>query len=142
MQTHGKLGSEEDGKKMKAFECKMCGECCQGQGITLKDEEIKRIARFLDMKEDEFKERYCNRKRGRYELKTADSNYCIFLKKKGKNKVCGIHPVKPELCKRWPFFNAIISDEDEWKMVKDFCPGMNPESSFKDFVEQAKSFMK
>ncbi len=128
---------------MKAFECKMCGECCQGIGISLDADEIKRISKFLNIDREGFIKRYCIKRHNRYELKTTDSNYCIFLKERGnKQKVCSIHPVKPKMCKQWPFIPAIIGDEDEWNMVRDFCPGMNPESRFEEFVEQAKRSIK
>jgi len=123
---------------MKAFECKMCGECCYGEGISLNGNEISRISQFLGITENDFKRAYCIKRKGRYELKTSDSHYCIFLKKQEKHKICKIHPVKPDICKLWPFFPAIISDEEEWKMVKDFCPGINPDCSFEDFIKQAR----
>ncbi len=116
----------------------MCGKCCYGKGIKLKDEEIKRIADFLKMTEDEFKKKYCEEKRGRYELKTDNSNFCIFL----ENNRCKIHPVKPYVCKLWPFFPALLSDKEEWEMAKSACPGINRECSFEQFVEEGKRFIK
>jgi len=124
---------------MKAFECRMCGECCWGEGISLSKEEIRRISEFLKIGEEEFKRRYCKKKKQRYELLTRSSGYCIFLKEDGERKICMIHPVKPDLCKKWPFFKSIISDEDEWKMAKDACPGINPDAKFEEFVKQATS---
>lgn len=130
------------GQKMKAFECKMCGQCCQGTGISVDRDEVKRISEFLNIDEVEFIKRYCIKKQNRYELKIADSNYCVFLKEKNGDKICSIHPVKPKMCRIWPFIPAIISDEDEWDTIRDFCPGMNPGSCFEEFVEQAKKSIK
>lgn len=124
---------------MKAFECKMCGECCWGRGISLNKEEIKRISEFLGIGVEQFKSKYCVKKGASYELRVKESGYCIFLEENKGKKLCKIHPVKPDLCKRWPFFHCIISDKDEWKLAMEACPGINPKSSFKDFVKQALS---
>jgi len=122
---------------VKAFECKMCGECCWGRGISVSEKEIKRIADFLGIKEEDFKRQYCVLNRDRYELKTKESGYCVFLKKSEKGKICAIHPVKPDICKKWPFFKSIVSDRHEWRIAMDACPGINRNCSFEDFVKQA-----
>ncbi len=123
---------------MKAFECKMCGECCWGRGISVSEKEIKRMAEFLGIKEELFKTQYCVINKNGYELKTKESGYCIFLKKSKKGRICAVHPVKPDLCKKWPFFKSIVSDEEEWRNAMDACPGINLNCSFEDFVKQAK----
>jgi len=115
----------------------MCGECCWGRGISVSEKEIKRIADFLGIKEEDFKRQYCVLNRDRYELKTKESGYCVFLKKSEKGKICAIHPVKPDICKKWPFFKSIVSDRHEWRIAMDACPGINRNCSFEDFVKQA-----
>ncbi len=123
---------------MKVFECKMCGNCCNGERIlSLSKEEIKRISIFLKVTEAELKTKYCIKIKNNFEIRSKN-NHCIFLEKKNGYKICNIHPVKPDICKLWPFLPAIISDENEWKIAMDFCPGINPHCSFEEFVKEAK----
>ena len=36
-----------------SFECKMCGVCCYGEGgITVQDDEVERIASFLNINDE------------------------------------------------------------------------------------------
>ena len=121
---------------MKAFECKMCGECCYGEGgIYLEEREIKRIAGFLIISPAAFLSEYCQSKNGRIYIRVGSDGFCIFY---DQEKRCLIHPVKPGPCSLWPFFPALIKDEDNWEMAKDACPGINPDCSFEDFVELGK----
>jgi len=120
---------------MKAFECKMCGTCCFGEGgIYLQKEERDRIARFLDMTPESFEARFCRKKNGRLYITTGPDKFCIFF---DKEKQCLIHPVKPRPCYSWPFFPANIKDEDSWKLAQDACPGINPNCTFEEFVKQS-----
>lgn len=121
---------------MKAFQCQMCGTCCQGEGgIFLNAMEIEEIARFLGVTPQAFLSRYCEEKHGRVYITTGRDKFCIFF---DREKNCLIHPVKPERCELWPFYPAIVSDEENWEMAKDACPGINPDCSFEEFVRQAK----
>ena len=44
---------------MKAFDCKMCGECCYGEGgIFMEEDEQKRIAKYLGLDLEDFLEQY------------------------------------------------------------------------------------
>ena len=121
---------------MKAFQCRMCGDCCYGEGgIYLEQREIDDIARFLEMTPDSFLSRYCEEKHGRYQLKTGHDRFCVFFH---KEKRCLIHPVKPKLCILWPFSPAIVSDKENWEMAKDACPGINLGCTFEEFIRQSK----
>ena len=121
---------------MKAFACKMCGACCYGEGgISIDDAEIERISTFLGTDIDSFVRRYCEERNGRTSITTNMSRFCIFYAGKG---ICLIHRVKPEICSLWPFYPAIIKDQDNWELAKEACPGINPDFSFDEFVRQAK----
>jgi len=122
---------------MKAFDCKMCGTCCHGEGgIFVNIDEMGAIADFLDIDTEAFSEQYCYENHGRVYLKTGNDNFCIFF---DKEKSCLIHIVKPQRCCEWPFFRAIVKDETTWKMAQEACPGINPKCSFEEFVRQSKS---
>ena len=121
---------------MKVFDCKKCGKCCYGEwGIHVNKGEQARIARFLGMSPESFVVRYCREKNGRRYIRTGPDKFCTFF---NKEKQCLIHPVKPETCSRWPFYPALVKDEDSWEEARDACPGINPDGSFSEFVKQAQ----
>ena len=114
----------------------MCGNCCYGEGgIFVEGEETERIARFLGITPEAFLSRYCEKRHGRFHIKTGPDNYCTFYE---KEKNCLIHPVKPERCSLWPFYPAIVTDKENWEMAKEACPGINPDCPFEEFVRQSK----
>jgi len=48
-----------------------------------------------------------------------------------------VHPVKPFICRQWPFLPAILRDPDELEHAKTACPGLDPDCRHEDFVEAA-----
>ena len=52
-------------------------------------------------------------------LGQSDNGYCIFWE-----GLCRIHPVKPRMCRNWPFIQAVLEDVDNWRIMADTCPGM------------------
>lgn len=122
---------------MKAFECKMCGQCCDGEGgITLQRDETERIAHFLELDSDFFLARFCEEKYGCVSIKTGADKFCIFY---DKSKRCLVHPVKPLRCALWPFYLALTRDEGAWNLAKGACPGLNPQCSFEAFLKEAQA---
>ena len=123
---------------MKAFECKMCGDCCFGEGgISISPDEIEKIAGFLGESRRSFVSRVCQFKNARVYIKTGQDGYCLFH---NKERGCLIHPVKPDICSLWPFYPALLRDKDNWEMAQDGCPGINREATFKDFLIQSATF--
>lgn len=121
---------------MKAFECRMCGDCCYGEGgIYIDKKESERIAHFLGLTPEAFLCRFCYQKHGRFYVRTGPDNFCIFY---DKEKGCQVHHLKPKRCSLWPFYPAIVTDKDNWELAKEACPGINPESSFEEFVRQSR----
>jgi len=122
---------------MKAFDCKMCGDCCYGEGgIFLEEGEEKRIARFLGIRASDFLVRYCETRNHRTYLATGDDHFCIFYE---KGRGCRIHPVKPARCALWPYFPANVNDREAWEEAKDACRGINRECSFEEFVREGRA---
>ena len=121
---------------MKPFQCKMCGECCNGKGgINVDADEIEKISKFLDISRDSFVSEFCMKKKDIFSIKIGPDGSCIFF---DQTKSCLIHPVKPRICSRWPFYPANINDKDTWEMAREACPGINPDCAFEEFVAQAK----
>ena len=122
---------------MKAFECKLCGSCCYGEGgITVQNDELGRIAEFLGLSSEAFVARFCLEKNGKVSVKTGEDGFCICY---DQEKKCLIHPVKPRTCRLWPFYPALLNDRNIWEAAKGACPGINPKASFEVFVRQAKT---
>ena len=120
---------------MKAFDCKMCGECCYGEGgIFMEVEEQERIAEYLGLKLEDFLTGYTEKRHGRIYAKVGVNNFCIFFKKENG---CSIHPVKPARCELWPFFPANVMDQETWDIAKLACRGINRDCSFEDFVKES-----
>jgi Fe-S-cluster containining protein len=126
-------------KKSLAFDCKMCGHCCQGQGgIVVTLEEQKNIANYLHLDLSEFRQKYVYLRSEKYFIQTNSDNFCIFFQ---KNTGCLVHPVKPKVCQAWPFFKGNLIDKTSWEMAKEYCPGINREVSFEEFVRQGLDYL-
>ena len=102
------------------FKCKMCGDCCKGYGgtfVTKKD--IHAIAGFIKADSETFVEKYCEMSGGKPVLARGGRGYCIFW-----NKICTIHPVKPRMCRQWPFIKSVFADTENWYIMTGMCPGI------------------
>ena len=103
------------------FECRRCGDCCKGFGGTyLTGEDIEAISRYIGSNPKKFVARYCSHSGTKPVLAQRSDGYCIFW-----DKICTIHPVKPRMCRKWPFIESIIVDANNWLTMADSCPGIN-----------------
>jgi len=120
------------------FECTMCGDCCNGYGGTfLTPADIISISEFVTMDPIQFQEVYCVRSGGKPILAQGNDGYCIFW-----DQTCRIHPVKPEMCRAWPFIEAILKDVDTWYAMADSCPGMRRDATRLEILECVKEELK
>jgi Fe-S-cluster containining protein len=102
------------------FACRMCGDCCRGYGGTFVSAgDIRRIAAYLGVDAERFVETYCQFSGRRPVLAQADNGYCVFWDGK-----CTIHPVKPRMCRQWPYLQSVLVDVGNWHAMADSCPGM------------------
>lgn len=91
-----------ENKPSRRFYCAGCGACCRWPGIVrATEQEISSIAKFLDLTEDDFRQRYCVLSPDRKCLVFTDrkDGVCVFLTQQNR---CLIHPVKPLQCKTFP----------------------------------------
>lgn len=82
--------------------CQRCGNCCRWPGdVRVTDEEVTRIAAFLEMDEEAFTASCTRLNANRTGLSIIDkpNGECLFLE--GKN-LCRIQPVKPTQCSGFP----------------------------------------
>ena len=120
-----------------AFSCRMCGHCCQGQGgILLTDKDLLRLAAHLGLEPAEVLARYAETRDGKVGVKCGPDGCCVFYK-----DGCGVHPGRPDVCRAWPFFRGNLVDESSWRLIQDYCPGVNPDVPFADFVRQGRRYL-
>jgi len=83
------------------YQCQRCTNCCRWPGfVELREPDITAIARFLEISEWDFIQRYTRLRPNRQGLALTDteSGACIFL----EGNDCAIQPVKPRQCKGFP----------------------------------------
>lgn len=102
------------------FTCRQCGDCCRGYGGTrVTPEDIAAIAAFTGIPERDVADTRCRASGASTILAQHPNGYCIFW-----DRHCTIHPVKPRMCRRWPFIESILVDPVNWQIMSGFCPGM------------------
>ena len=112
------------------FDCQLCGQCCRGFGGTYVDEtDIKKICEYIQADPATFVETYCDMSGSRPVLTLGQDGCCIFF---DPEKQCTIHPVKPYMCRAWPFIKALINHPENWDIMANSCPGMKKGAAFKD----------
>jgi uncharacterized protein len=85
-----------------SYLCQRCGNCCRWPGdVIVKEDEVGRIATFLELTEDEFIQKHTRLSANRKHLSIIDKadGSCQFLQ--GQN-TCLIQSVKPEQCSGFP----------------------------------------
>ena len=102
------------------FICQKCGECCRGYGGTfVSQKDIANISEYLNIEPDRFVGDFCQLSGDKPLLAQRQNGYCIFW-----DKLCTIHPVKPKLCKEWPFIKSLLVDVNNWQIIASTCPGI------------------
>ena len=102
------------------FQCERCGECCQGYGGTyVTPEDISAIAEYTRTDPERFVTDFCQLSGEKPILAQGPEGYCIFW-----DKLCTIHPVKPRMCRAWPFIQPVLKDIRNWEIMSRSCPGI------------------
>ena len=103
------------------FSCQQCGDCCNGYGGTyVSRADIEAIAAYIGKDPGQFVKKYCSKSGDRLVLAQQESGFCIFW----KERICSIHPVKPRMCRAWPFIENLLVDPDNWEKMASMCPGI------------------
>ncbi len=119
------------------FECEKCGDCCKGYGGTfVTQDDIEKIAHFIDTPVETFVSTYCCMSGDKPVLAQKDDNYCIFW-----DGTCTIHPVKPKMCKDWPFIKSVIADPINWEIMSGSCPGIRTDFPLSVVVACVKKYL-
>ena len=109
------------------FECARCSNCCRHDPgyvfLTFKD--LKKLAAFLNINENIFKEKYCAPVSingfNRLSLREKENYDCIFWEEKG----CLVYKNRPLQCRSYPFWSPFLSEEKSWLDLKGTCSGIN-----------------
>ena len=108
------------------FACRRCGECCLGFGGTfVSEKDIEAISRYLKIDTRRFISEFCQLSGGKAVLAQGKNGYCLLW---DKHQHCTIHPVKPEMCKKWPFIKSLLVDPKNWRAMASSCPGMQADA--------------
>lgn len=107
------------------FTCRRCGNCCKGYGGTyITAAEIDKICRYLGLDRKRFMRGYCQMSAGNPMVGQAENGFCVFW-----DQLCTIHPVKPKMCRKWPFIESVLVDARNWQYMASSCPGMRTDFS-------------
>ncbi|MBU1001178.1 MAG: YkgJ family cysteine cluster protein [Proteobacteria bacterium] len=122
-----------------AFECRMCGQCCEGAGgIVMARKDRARLAEHLGLPEEEMLSQYAEQVAGKIRLVTGEDDFCIFFR---EGKGCSVHPARPDICRAWPFFRGNLVDEVSWEMVQTDCKGICHEAGHAAFRRQGVAYV-
>ncbi|MCA9083714.1 MAG: YkgJ family cysteine cluster protein [Planctomycetaceae bacterium] len=105
------------------FTCTQCGDCCTGAPgvVWVSEEEIAKIAEYLDKPIGEIRLFHTRRVRGRVSLTEFQNGDCTFFDPQKRH--CKVYPVRPMQCQTWPFWTSNLSSPEKWKQTCEYCPG-------------------
>ena len=93
------------------FQCARCGQCCQGEGYTIvDDQDINRIADGMGVIPENIREAFTisdpeNRPGMRIIKMIGPNNLCAFYD--AENKRCTIYESRPTICRTHPMMNVL-----------------------------------
>lgn len=120
-----------------AFECTMCGHCCEGKGgIVVSKKDLYRLCSHLHLDADEFERQWGERHGDKLHVRAGEKGVCVFFI---DGAGCGVHEAKPDICRAWPYFRGNLVDSESHNLAKDFCPGISRECAHTEFVRQGVS---
>ncbi len=123
------------------FRCVLCGECCKRYWIPITHADVIRISKYTGLDPLSFVTFFRKEMTTGWdypEIKLSDGEYymilakrpdgsCIFNKYIGDKLICSIHPVKPYVCRFYPFIYWIEDDVVKFEILDKaigYCPGL------------------
>jgi hypothetical protein len=101
------------------IDCLQCANCCKNYSPRFKTPDIKRISKYLKMRESDFIDIYLQvDEDGDFVLKSLP---CPFL---AENNCCGIYEQRPSDCRRFPYTDEDVIIKRQALTLKNstFCP--------------------
>jgi Fe-S-cluster containining protein len=124
-------------KLSEIFICQQCGYCCQGETtVSLDKNDQERMIQHLGLSRAEVSRKYWRQNDNTIQMKII-GGHCIFY-----DDGCTIHAGKPWRCTQWPLHPSMLDSKENFKIIKDSCPGINRELSYKDFCLKLAEFLK
>ena len=112
------------------FVCARCGYCCQGQTtVSLDEKDQKRMVAVLGLPREEVQNTYWRITGSVVQMKIVEG-HCIFFR---EGKGCTVHQGRPWRCGQWPLHPSILADRSNFETIRESCPGINRDLSYKDF---------
>ncbi len=106
----------------------MCGFCCHGETtVSLNEVDRTRMVEALGLPVEQIEERYWRRTGAVVQMKVVDG-HCIFYE-----NGCSVHAGRPWQCRQWPLHPSILADENNFETIKESCPGINRDLSYREF---------
>ncbi len=103
------------------IDCKDCAACCKNYSPRFTGPDIRRVSKYLGMKEGEFKETYLRvDEDGDYVTHTKP---CPFL---GDDNLCTVYDSRPSDCNRFPYTDEDVLLKRPTLTLKNvtFCPAV------------------
>lgn len=120
------------------FTCTQCGDCCKGYGGTvISESDAKQIADYLNIPLEQFFRDHCINSGKKRMLNQQSSGYCTFW-----DENCTIHPVKPGMCRAWPFIKSVLIDAANWRIMAGSCPGMRSDINDERIYQETRQSIK
>lgn len=112
------------------FTCTRCGYCCQGETtVSLDQEDQARMIAKLGLTRQAIAEKYWRVTGSVVQMKVVD-HHCIFYSREGG---CAVHEGRPWRCGQWPLHPSILADEDNFRTIRESCPGIRQDVSWEEF---------
>ncbi len=107
------------------FSCRGCERCCRGAAgnVFVNDEEIEKLAAHFELSNKAFRAEYTRKgRRGQVLLTEKKNKECIFYQRK---KGCSIYDLRPQQCRTYPFWGAVLLTAENWEAEGKSCPGID-----------------
>jgi len=88
------------------------------------------MAAYLGLSPEDFAARYLVATAMGPQL--ASRNGACVLQADG---LCQVHPVKPRICREWPYLPALLRHADEFAAAKEACPGLAADAGHEEFIK-------
>lgn len=85
------------------------------------EEELQKIADYLDKPIGEIRLFHTRLVRGRLSLTEYQNGDCTFFDPQARK--CTVYPVRPIQCQTWPFWPSNVESPEKWNSVCETCPG-------------------
>ncbi len=119
------------------FSCKRCGYCCHGETtVSLNKNDQERMIATLDMPAETVKANFWRLTGNIVQMQIVDGR-CIFYE-----DGCKIHNGRPWRCAQWPLHPSILSDEKNFHIISDSCPGIKKDVGYERFCRILRELMK